>query len=670
MSSRVSPAPGEVLPPLPDPGPVQAAPDDAFPTLGCYRIDYVTAAAAPEHYQGTLRLEVTAGRPVASGDLYRVTPGARAYGAQTGVPVFPLKDYHHYLRVIRLASQDGAIRLEFELRRYATETVKRPEGTSITLVRWLNDGTFLASMAPVGAPSRARLAGDVVDSEGAVAGRLTMDWVSAHLRKATIEFTHVRDSEIPRDNASGQTWRTVFDQVGWDIALVVNDRNLEEPSGESWSASDAHAAIAAAYARSDLDADWRYQILCVRRIDLAVTPIGATEAQIANGERGYMFDTSGGDMDNFPRQSLMVASNYVFPVEDMWGQVQGLRAGSAPVPYFRTAVHELGHAMGLKHNSEDTGFMTASNDIAKMSLQTPEVPFPKNVMWKFTPEDEKRLRHWPDPVVRPGGIGWGGGDRSPTSTLTEIPPPHLRLDVSALSPTVPLAAPVRVELSLTNTDETLLSMVPASLSLMSGAVRGTVTDSSGTVRSFSPLVIAGEAQVTFLEPGASLSDSLSLLRGRDGALFPLPGNYRIVVEVRWQEELKDFVITGETTVTVTPAADAAHAEVARKVLATPDTLLVLALGGDHLKEGIDAIQAALAHPVLRPHFAYAEARRVGRRFGQRKADLRAAAALIDATTVMSSAELRKAQQMAANDADNAGAQAMARALAGRSTGMR
>ena len=62
---------------------------------------------------------------------------------------------------------------------------------------------------------------------------------------------------------------------------------------------------------------------------------------------------------------------------------------------------------------------------------------------------------------------------------------------------------------------------------------------------------------------------------------------------------------------VTPPVDDAHAEAALKVLTTPDALLTLALGGDHLDEGIEAIQAALDNPVLRPHFAYIEAKRVG-----------------------------------------------------------
>jgi hypothetical protein len=30
--------------------------------------------------------------------------------------------------------------------------------------------------------------------------------------------------------------------------------------------------------------------------------------------------------------------------------------------------------------------------------------FPGNITWAFSPESERRLRHWPDIVVRPGGL--------------------------------------------------------------------------------------------------------------------------------------------------------------------------------------------------------------------------------------------------------------------------
>ena len=46
--------------------------------------------------------------------------------------------------------------------------------------------------------------------------------------------------------------------------------------------------------------------------------------------------------------------------------------------------------------------------------------------------------------------------------------------------------------------------------------------------------------------------------------------------------------------------------------------------------------------MLRPHFAAIEAKRLGRRFGKRKADLKAAAELIDASTVMSGGGDRQA----------------------------
>ena len=93
------------------------------------------------------------------------------------------------------------------------------------------------------------------------------------------------------------------------------------------------------------------------------------------------------------------------------------------------------------------------------------------------------------------------------------------------------------------------------------------------------------------------------------------------------------------------AVDEAHAEAALEIITTPDVLLTLALGGDHLEEGIAAVRTALANDVLRPHFAFTEARRLAARFLERDADLAAAAELIDDTTVMSADEIDKAARL-------------------------
>jgi hypothetical protein len=645
-------AASQAFPPLPDrvPAGPDSSPPGGPPAAGCHRIHYVTTAG--ERYDGTLRVDRTMGSCLASGDLYLRDAAAPHPAADTsahasaGIPLFPLSDYRYYLRVVQLVGAGEGFRLEFEMRRYAPQILIAADGTSVSAVRWPNDGTFVAVMAPANAPSGSQLAGDVVNSEGVAVGTLSMVWVSPYLRKATVEFTRVAESEVPLDNGPGQTWRTVFDKVGWDIAHVVVDRNLEEPSGESWSGAEAHSAMLAACGRSGPDAEWRYQILCVRRIDLVLRTPATTPLQLANGERGYMYDRDSADSDRLPREGLMVASHWLAPNEAKWGLERGLRAGTT-VTYFRTAVHEIGHAMGLVHNNADTGFMMPTSDVADLSLETPSTPFPENVRWSFNPDDELRLRHWPDLVVRPGGVSWGRGASAPISSFVKTTSEQHRLDVSPVLTTYPLAAPVRIEVSLSNASDGIVQ-APSSVGLTSGAVRGHVIDPAGTVQTFAPLVV-DEAEDPFmlLEPGQAVSASLTLLRGRQGVLFPRPGAYRILVEVSWQEDIRDIVVTGETNVVVTAPVDAAHREAALQVLGTPDTLLTLALGGDHLNEGIAAIAAALGNDVLRPHFAYVEAKRLAAGFGGRTPDMKAAAALIDDTTVMSAAEHKKAMAMVA-----------------------
>jgi hypothetical protein len=339
------------------------------------------------------------------------------------------------------------------------------------------------------------------------------------------------------------------------------------------------------------------------------------------------------------------------------GSGAGKRAAET-VTYFRTSLHEFGHAMGLVHNQIDNGFMNPTDGVARHSLTTPDTPFPKNMRWAYHPDDEMRLRHWPDTAVRPAGISLFGGN----SPMAAIKSGQHRLEVTPEIASVPLGAPVRVNLTLTNiTDDAVLA--PDNLSLKSDFVRGQVVDPVGTVRTFAPLVISEfQDPLPLLDPGQSFTGSLTLARGGEGELFPLPGDYRIVVQVTWDSGASDVFAAGEARVTVTPEADAAHADAARKVLATPEVPLALALGGDHLKEGNEAIAAALGNPTLRPHFAYLEAKRLATRFFKRMPDLQAAADLIDDTTVLSPAEFRRLVQIVKGNAGSAGAQALAAKL--------
>jgi hypothetical protein len=234
----------------------------------------------------------------------------------------------------------------------------------------------------------------VRDAAGATVGDLTMGWVSPYLRRAVVEVDRVADSEVPETSGyqdpdgTDIDWRYVFDQVDWNVTLVESDANLPEPSGDSWSDAEMHQEMLARRDSADLDAEWRYHLICVRLLD--------------STSRGIMYDAYGGDSNNIPREGAGISSHWVIPSTAEWGNVQGQRFGAATAPYFRTAVHELGHAMGLYHNSIDNGFMNTTPEIAASG--TVANPFPDNVQWSFNADDAKRLRHMPDPWVRPGGF--------------------------------------------------------------------------------------------------------------------------------------------------------------------------------------------------------------------------------------------------------------------------
>ncbi len=608
---------------------------------GCYLIRY-TPKKLPFplliHYDGTLRVQRQGFNTIASGDLYlhhpiwffpltRLEPNP-----SEGIPIFPIRQYRYYLRVTQIlefCTFGNSFTLGFEMHRFNHSTPPRTSS-------WTNKGTFTAlmkwSVPPSGYPSSSDyLIGDVKDSNGIIIGTLSMGWVSPYLRRAVVEIDRVAVSEAPLNNGGGVDWQDIYEQVGWQVNIIESNTNLTEPSGESWSNAELHAEMLARRDASNHDIEWRYHLLCIRQLD--------------STSRGIMYDAYGGDTNNIPREGAGISSHWVIPNQVQWGTVQGQRFGATSGPYFRTAIHEIGHAQGLYHNTSNNGIMNTTPTIANNAVAP--VQFPDNILYTHHSDDQKKLRHMPDIWIRPGGIRFGE-----SYNITPISPDDMiadaegiELSVIPLMNVIPYGAPVRVNFTLANKSKNPME-VPARLSMKYGFVKGKVIDPSGFERAFSPIIrCIDEETLTFIEPNGKISHSITLLRGPQGALFQVPGFHTIIINITWNLKGTPIRATGESNVMIMPPVDTAHAETAYHILNTPDALLTLVIGGDHLKEGIEAIQKGVENSVLRPHFALIEAKRLGRRFSDRKPDLDKMAALLDGETVMSPAEIKSVNEI-------------------------
>lgn len=633
---------------------------------GCWLANFSPVGAPLITFDGTIRVEAHSAGRTASGDLYQrravlvqwpLPSGGGgpvlmpAPNPANGIPILPINRYRYYLRITEIlenATFGTSFRLGFEMWRYASPNT------------WTNEGAFSAQMAwitaPAGYPSASDyLEGDVRNAAGQVIGRLKMGWLSKYYRRASLEIDTVAGSERPLDNGAGLGWSKIFEALGWDVAIKLSDVDVAEASGAGWSDAEMHAAMLARRDAVQLDSDWRYHILAVKLIDS--TP------------RGIMYDVQGTDSNHIPREGIGISTHWTIPNTSEWGLVRGMRFGTAAAPFFRTAVHEIGHAMGLFHTTVDNGFMNTTDVIAASA--TPANPFPNNIKWNYADVNLRQLRHYSDMFVRPGAVAFGAASMttppiSPADLTIEAP--DLELTVTPMLAEVPIGAPVRVDLKLVN-HGTIAHRVPAKLSLKTDFVRGWVRGPFDAARGFSPVIRCIEDQpMVMLEPGGAITESLTLMRGADGALFPTSGLHEIIVEVSWDVGEVVAAVSGSTTVMVTGAQSPSHAAAAHKVLATPDAHLVLVLGGDHLSDGVEAVQNAVADEVLRPHFAVIEAKRLAQRTAGRTPRMEEAAALLDKNAVVSGPELvRMAKLAQAAPAKTKGIAAMTQAIKARAS---
>jgi len=581
------------------------------------------------HWDGTIRvtskmIRYTLYSKTVSGDLYLHDPDEPSMDFEEpdpseGIPIFPIPAYDYYLEIINLEEKSSEVEMTFKKWHFNHNNKT-----------WNNAGTFSAIMkwrtAPPGYPDPDYyLEGDVFDSNDIKTATLKMGWISNFIRKATIEIDRESVSEAPLDNGDSIDWTSILTKVGWDITVIEDDATVTAPTPTDWNETELHQEMLNWRDTVDLNTEWRYHLLCVQEHELDIL--------------GVMYDNGGTDSNDVPREGAALFSHPVLPNQARFGTCQGLRYGTCTGPYFRSAIHEIGHAMLQYHPSvtDDNYIMQQTGQITTNSTAT--TVFPDNIIYNFNLDNTRKLRHLPDMAVRPGGIPFAYTGLIPQSSGTLVTLPiYFNFLVMPRLVVIPLGAPVRVDLSIQNLSKET-KLLP-SMSMKKGHIHGEVIDPAGNIRIFSTIIRhITPNDLEEIKPNEIKTHALTLLRGKQGALFPISGMYKITVYLNWRETKKCKRLIGETKVFVAPPINSKHAEIACKLLSTPNTLLSLVFGGDNIKDGLEAIQLGLKHKTLRPHYAYIEAKRLVSKYKDRQPNLEAVSALLK-DAIMTKAEVR------------------------------
>lgn len=599
------PPPG-IPDPWPRPEPWPWPPKLCFLNLreGCYRINFTPGPAWPfpvlfqTYYHGTMRVNRSGGQLTVSGDLYRfrripvIDPTPDPFFPLVwplGIPIYSRSRYYSYLRITNVKQSPIFSFGPCQLTLTAEEHVyTQPSAGSF-------NGTFALArtvtivLEPKPAPpgfSSSYFEGRLVEG-GVDRGTFTMGWVSSYFRRATLEIDTLAGAVAPAAVGT-EDFRTVFATAGWDLRVVYNEVNVPVPTGVTptncWSNANLHNLMTTVRnPATNLDAEWRMHLIVV-------------PAQLGCA-RGVMYDQI-----SVPREGVASFSDDGYPSGECatFGTAANQQQRDIPRAFLRSASHEVGHGFNQIHQEQEGGadnsIMTTTPSVCGVlggpTTGDPGV-FPDDIALRFNDHVRHHLIHFPDIVVRPGGMTFGSGHNStvPEADRYYFPAEQLELLLNPAFTQIELGEPLPLAWELINHAN---DPIPVPTDLRTEAYHSliTVTNPQGTAKLMPSFVIQTEqATIQPLEPGGTRSAETRVFWSTHGFAFEMPGKHTVELRVTWTYQGAPVGVRARTDVWVNfPLATADNDAAA--VLLDPQVGMYVALGGGatHLTDAVARLE--------------------------------------------------------------------------------
>lgn len=472
-----------------------------------------------------------------SGDVYIESRGSDdAVGAEAGsadeqlaigqnrYPQFPPEKYGWYFRSQGVRYSGG--RLSFDLERHVWD----PRGDDFTRT---DTGTMTLNCRR-GRYSSSHLPTPTIRMTGKATfgGRtftVTAVKTSSYYRGCHVEADVMANRQWTGEALSSGGEALSFSGVYRDAGLEFRTSldSIDVPEDASLSTAELHRLLSTHRTQHD-SRRWHLWLL-----------IGSQYSD--SGALGVMFD----DAPPYREGAVSFYDPRFSNASVFNPDARGKKIGEVPLAILRTALHEIGHAVGLFHPKHDvhsvpvgTTVMNQTGDV--MGFASESNPYPNNATFAFHDHNAASLVHSPDPQVRPGwkrfGYGHGGMGNSPSEPADLIfdrdTPRSTDLDLElSLPDEVYPGEFVLAAARLHNVgDETLT--VPTALNLEEDYLSVYLTPPDGEpVQLRDVLLVCSDRTVTELEPGDYRSGYVQLTYTNREYTFDRAGQYTLQAEL-------------------------------------------------------------------------------------------------------------------------------------------